>query len=521
MAIFAHVTNRPKITQKRGKTAEFWEKLHKKYTKISLQNSVFHMARNYINSSQDLTSFLFSSSDSPKSCPVAGCPGLTIVKKGARWDFSLTHEGSRYHATFGTFPDISLKEAKAQYLKKRLDIVSGVAKKPTPRKLSLDAVTKLAAKTRAKAQATSSAVPSTVVTPVVVTFDQIKCAYFQFRLEQLEAKGTNKLPAKSVGRMEYLFDKYAQPIIGNLPVAEIANSHIIQILSSVSSDTSRIKLKAVLSLLIKWLVQQNLLNPDSLNINWPVINSLAPRDTKAAQNYPRVAVPDIPHFFAYALKPRTNFRDSLIGLSLVLVTLTAQRAGTIFCPDTAPDGDRADLFCHWHNVDFESAVLTIPASHMKISQINGCALPPFRVPLCKEAIWCLNSIKTLWRGIGIELQSHDFLVPQYDDPTYPQKAFSLRHFIAKTLHPESLAETGKGFFDPDQENRVATTHGLRSSFADWAATNGYSEDLIEKALAHTMPKVQRAYRRDDLVETRRPMMDAWGEYCFSQLPFKI
>ena len=186
------------------------------------------------------------------------------------------------------------------------------------------------------------------------------------------------------------------------------------------------------------------------------------------------AVSDIPRFFAYALKPRTNFRDSLIGLSLVLVTLTAQRAGTIFCPDTLPEGDRADLFCHWHNVDFESAVLTIPASHMKISQINGCALPPFRVPLCKEAIWCLNSIKTLWRGIGIELQSHDFLVPQYDDPTYPQKAFSLRHFIAKTLHPESLAETGKGFFDPDQENRVATTHGLRSSFADWAATNGIS-----------------------------------------------
>lgn len=355
----------------------------------------------------------------------------------------------------------------------------------------------------------------------MVTFDQIKRAYFQFRLEQLEAKGTNKLPAKSVSRMEYLFDKYAQPIIGNLPVAEIANSHIIQILSRVSSDTSRINLKAVLSLLIKWLVQQNLLNPDNLNINWPVINSLAPRDTKAAQNSPRVAVSDIPRFFAYALKPRTNFRDSLIGLSLVLVTLTAQRAGTIFCPDTLPEGDRADLFCHWHNVDFESAVLTVPASHMKISQINGCALPPFRVPLCKEAIWCLNSIKTLWRGIGIELQSHDFLVPQYDDPTYPQKAFSLRHFIAKTLHPESLAETGKGFFDPDQENRVATTHGLRSSFADWAATNGYSEDLIGKALAHTMPKVQRAYRRDDLVETRRPMMDAWGEYCFSQLPFKI
>ena len=266
MAIFAHVTNRPKITQKRGKTAEFWEKLHKNFAPKSCfpHGSQLH---------KFLPKFdlFFSSSDSPKSCPVAGCPGLTIVKKGARWNFSFSHEGSRYHATFGTFPDISLKEAKALYLKKRLDIVSGVAKKPMPRKLSLDAVTKLAAKNKAKPQATSTAVSATVVTPVVVTFDQIKRAYFQFRLEQLEAKGTNKLPAKSVSRMEYLFDKYAQPIIGTLPVAEIANSHIIQILSRVSSDTSRTKLKAVLSLLIKWLVQQNLLNPDSLNINWPVI----------------------------------------------------------------------------------------------------------------------------------------------------------------------------------------------------------------------------------------------------------
>ena len=193
----------------------------------------------------------------------------------------------------------------------------------------------------------------------------------------------------------------------------------------------------------------------------------------------------------------------------------------IFSPDTTPIGDDATKFCHWEDVDFSSAVLSIPATYMKVSQINGFSLPPFRVPLSKEALWCLNKIRQLWSELGIILKPSDFLVPQYDDPTYPQKAFALRLFIEKTLHQESLQETGKGFFDPDQKDKVATTHGLRSSFADWAASNGYPDDLIEKALAHTMPKVKRAYRRDDMLEVRRPMMNAWGAYCFSQLPFKI
>lgn len=421
-----------------------------------------------------------------------------------------------------------MKEAKAVYTRKRFAIESGNAPKPTPRKkkFTSESLTKSASasqpKTRKmKASVRSTPVPAQATEEQIVTFGQIKSAYFQFRLEQLQVRGTNKLPGKAVMRMENLFDQFAAHVLDDLPVTEIKNSHVIQILSGIQSDTSRIKLKAVISLFIKWLIQQNLLNPDRLNINWAVINSMTPRDTKASNNYPRVAVADIPRFITFALKPRSNFRDKLIGLSLVLVTLTAQRTGTIFSPDTTPTGDSASLFCHWENVDFDSAVLTIPASYMKISQVNGCALPPFRVPLCKEALWCLQQIRQLWHEIGIELQPNDFLVPQYDDPAYPQKAFSLRHFLSKTLHLESLKETGKGFFDPDQMDRVATTHGLRSSFADWAATNGYGEDLIEKALAHTMPKVQRAYRRDDLVETRRPMMDAWGEYCFSQLPFKI
>ena len=463
------------------------------------------MSNPYITSAQELAAFIRSSDNTLKSRPIWGVSGLSIIKEGARWSFHFKHAGRRYHGTLGTYPQVSLKEAKAVFQRKRFAITDGIT--PAPRH-------------RPKPRPRTNT-QKNVALPTSSRFQDVKVQYFRFRLEQLRIKGNNKLPTKSVARMEELYNRFAKPIIDNLPVAELGNSHIIKILASVESDTSRSKLKSVLSIFIQWLVQQSLIDPDRLNINWRVINGMLPKTTQASRNYPRVAIADIPRFIAYALKPRETFRDNLIGLSLALVTLTAQRAGPIFSPDTTPIGDDATKFCHWEDVDFNSAVLSIPAAYMKVSQINGFSLPPFRVPLSKEALWCLNKIRQLWSDLGITLKPSDFLVPQYDDPTYPQKAFALRIFIEKTLHQESLQETGKGFFDPDQMNKVATTHGLRSSFADWAASNGYPDDLIEKALAHTMPKVKRAYRRDDMLEVRRPMMDAWGAYCFSQLPFKI
>ena len=59
--------------------------------------------------------------------------------------------------------------------------------------------------------------------------------------------------------------------------------------------------------------------------------------------------------------------------------------------------------------------------------------------------------------------------------------------------------------------RLATAHGFRSSFRDWCSEQGYARDLAERALAHTVQnKVEAAYHRTDLLDQRRPMMDAWA-----------
>lgn len=60
-----------------------------------------------------------------------------------------------------------------------------------------------------------------------------------------------------------------------------------------------------------------------------------------------------------------------------------------------------------------------------------------------------------------------------------------------------------------------TVHGFRSAFRDWAAeTTGYQREVVEAALAHTIEsKVEAAYRRGDLFEKRRRLMNDWAKFC--------
>jgi integrase len=62
-----------------------------------------------------------------------------------------------------------------------------------------------------------------------------------------------------------------------------------------------------------------------------------------------------------------------------------------------------------------------------------------------------------------------------------------------------------------------TVHGFRSTFRDWAAERtSFQNEVIEMALAHAVgDKVEAAYRRGDLFDKRRRLMDAWADYCQS------
>jgi hypothetical protein len=77
-----------------------------------------------------------------------------------------------------------------------------------------------------------------------------------------------------------------------------------------------------------------------------------------------------------------------------------------------------------------------------------------------------------------------------------------------------------------------TVHGFRSSFKDWATdwapspaeiveaakredlVEAFARELVEMALAHTLDdKTEEAYRRTDMVEKRRRLMETWAKFC--------
>jgi integrase len=83
--------------------------------------------------------------------------------------------------------------------------------------------------------------------------------------------------------------------------------------------------------------------------------------------------------------------------------------------------------------------------------------------------------------------------------------------------------TNRSMLDVAQAMRPGqkiTVHGFRSSFRDWAseATN-FPNAVVEMALAHAVGSaVEKAYRRGDLFERRRKLMDAWVAYLSKPLP---
>jgi integrase len=134
----------------------------------------------------------------------------------------------------------------------------------------------------------------------------------------------------------------------------------------------------------------------------------------------------------------------------------------------------------WSEIDLRDKVWTLPSDRTK----NG---KPFRVPLSRPA---LDLLASLPREVGSDIV---FLGSK------TERSSSTRSLL-------SLVE---------RMNVTGNVHGLRSTFADWAHERSGAENMvIELCMGHTVGSaVERAYRRTDLMEKRRRLMEQWAEFC--------
>jgi integrase len=160
--------------------------------------------------------------------------------------------------------------------------------------------------------------------------------------------------------------------------------------------------------------------------------------------------------------------DSASHQAIKLVILTAARSHSV----------RGATFD-----EFEGDVWTIPAARMKGTEGRAKS---FRVPLSTAAQAVVQACR--------EIAHNDYLFPSYRVGHLSDRA------MEKALDDMGIA---------------GRPHGFRSSFRSWVQdTDACSYDVAETILAHQVGgKVERTYARSDMLEKRRPVMEAWGRYC--------
>jgi integrase len=137
----------------------------------------------------------------------------------------------------------------------------------------------------------------------------------------------------------------------------------------------------------------------------------------------------------------------------------------------------------WAEVDLDAGIWTVPASRMKAKVTHRVALS----------------------GRAVEILKLRLKIHPKSELVFPAPRGKALTDMALTKFLRYHKATS------DTPGRVATAHGFRSSFRDWASETGVPRDLAERALAHTIRNaVEAAYHRTDLLEQRRSVMEAWA-----------
>ena len=148
----------------------------------------------------------------------------------------------------------------------------------------------------------------------------------------------------------------------------------------------------------------------------------------------------------------------------------------------------------WNEIDLNERIWTIPAERMK-------AKTEHRVPLADATVKLLESLP---RIADCELVFPSPRQKVLSDSAARQKLIQ--------LDADNVANGGTGW--KDDKGNLITLHGFRSSFRDWCAEKTQHQNIVaEMALAHTVgDAVEAAYRRGDLLEKRRALMDDWASF---------
>ena len=259
--------------------------------------------------------------------------------------------------------------------------------------------------------------------------------------------------------------RHVFPVMGHLPVGAVGTAEVMQVLEPLwhAKPETASRIRGRIEQVLDYAGSRHWRSGDN-PARWRghIANLLPSRDRlKPTKHLAAVPWPELP-----ALWRALDGHDRQIpALALKLVLLTATRPGEA-------------MGAQWGEIDRTARVWTIPAARTKSNRTH-------RVPLSDAALDVLDKLAALRTG--------DCVFP---GARHGRPIDSSRPLLV-------LRE-----FRPD-----ATLHGFRSGFRDWASEQGIPGEVAEAALAHAITdKTEAAYRRGDLLEPRRAVVQRWADY---------
>ncbi|KAE8440091.1 tyrosine-type recombinase/integrase [Vreelandella piezotolerans] len=265
---------------------------------------------------------------------------------------------------------------------------------------------------------------------------------------------------------------YARPVIGNMPVDEIDTQDIVSILNPIwTSKTETAKrVQGRIENVLDY-ASAHKYRDEANPARWRghLDKLLAkPSRVKRVSHHPAMPYDEVAAFMA-----ELQGYTSISSKALQFLILTATRTSEV-------------LRTEWPEIDLENTTWTIPAERMKARREH-------RVPLSTQAVSLLSDLP--------RVQGNPYVFPGAR--------------LGRPLSNMAMLQLMRGMgYGVGGKRGDYVPHGFRSSFRDWSGeVSSYPRDVAEMALAHTIEnKVEAAYRRGDLFEKRRSMMQDWSDF---------
>jgi integrase len=256
---------------------------------------------------------------------------------------------------------------------------------------------------------------------------------------------------------------YVYPRLGDLPIGAIDTALVLAALEpiwKIKPETAS-RVRGRIESVLDWAKARGYRDGENPARWRGHLDHLLPARNKVrrVEHFAALSYAELP-----ALMAKLHTQPALPARALEFLILTAARTNEV-------------LGARWDEID--GNMWTVPGERMKAGK-------PHRVPLSDRVVEILASLPREGEFIFVGART---------------SAVSNPHQLKRVLQRTGYDDT--------------TVHGFRSTFRDWAAeTTAYPNHVVEMALAHAVGNgVEAAYRRGDLFEKRRRLMDDWARYC--------